>query len=782
MISTDTPGLFGFNHTKIRFYQCQNFFICLSCLYKNALIKTSGGLAKPRGRIPMQRIVKTLLLVAAMLIAAAVLHPVSAGASPKKQVLILNSYHKGLSWTDNVVAGIESVLKTDSEGRNVELHYEYMDTKRYYGEAYFRKLAETFAEKYRAEHFDLVIVSDNDAFDFAGTYGRKLFPGAPVVFCGVNNYKDSMLAGRDNFTGVAEDTDIRSTIAVALKLHPKAKQVVVLGDKTTTGLAMKQNMLEVIPEFQDRVKFVFFEDFDFPELQAKVRAVPPDSIILLSVVNRDRKGNFFAYEEGLDFIYPAAKAPIYSFWDFYLGRGIVGGMLTSGVQQGKTAGHMALRILRGESVSAIPVIKKSPNLYMFDERELRRFGVDPASLPAESIVINKPDTFYYRYRNLILAGSGIIITLSLVIVSLLVNISLRKRYETALRESEEKYRDLYDHAPDMYHSINRDGIIIDCNDTEAMMLGYAKEEIIGRPIADFLTEESRKTYDREFSTLTEYRALYGLDREFVRKDGTTFTASLNVFIEVDEAGELVRTKTIARDVTERKRVETGLLRSREELRSLSAHIQSAREEERGNIAREIHDELGQVLSKLKLDLSWLKKRLVPEQKPLLEKTDKMSDLVDSTIKTVQRISSELRPGVLDYLGLAEAIEWQLKEFRERTGMACTARISPELAVEDKDVSTTVFRILQETLTNIIRHAKASRVEVELKNEDNSLTLEIRDNGEGIAREDISDPASFGIMSMRERARHLGGAVLITGEPGKGTTVLVRIPLDGRGKT
>ena len=746
----------------------------------NALIKTTGH---PSVSGKMQTIVKTgFLLVAAMLIAAMALHPVSAGASSKKQVLILNSYHKGLSWTDNVVTGIESVLKTDSEGRNVELHYEYMDTKRYYGEAYFRKLAETFAEKYRTERFDLVIVSDNDAFDFAGTYGRKLFPGAPVVFCGVNNYKDSMLAGRDNFTGVAEDTDIRSTIAIALKLHPKAKQVVVLGDKTTTGLAMKQNMLEVIPEFQDRIPFVFFEDFDFPELQAKVRALPSDSIILLSVVNRDRKGNFFAYEEGLDFIYPAAKAPIYSFWDFYLGRGIVGGMLTSGVQQGKTAGHMALRILRGESVSAIPVIKKSPNLYMFDERELKRFGIDPARVPAESIVINKPDTFYYRYRNLILAGSGVILTLSLIIVSLLVNISLRKKYATALRESEEKYRDLYDHAPDMYHSINRDGIIIDCNDTEAVMLGYAKEEIIGRPIADFLTEESRKTYDREFSTLAEHRALFGLDREFVRKDGTTFMASLNVFIEVDEAGQLVRTKTIARDMTERKRVETELLRSREELRSLSAHIQSAREEERGSIAREIHDELGQVLSKLKLDLSWLKKRLAPEQKPLLEKADRMSDLVDSTVKTVQRISSELRPGVLDYLGLAEAIDWQVKEFREQTGIECRAAIAPELAIEDKDVSTAVFRIFQETLTNIIRHAKASRVDVDLKQEDGVLTLEIRDNGEGIARENISDPASFGIMSMRERARHLGGSVIVAGEPGKGTTVLVRLPLRGSGES
>jgi PAS domain S-box-containing protein len=437
---------------------------------------------------------------------------------------------------------------------------------------------------------------------------------------------------------------------------------------------------------------------------------------------------------------------------------------------------MALRILRGEDVSTIPVIKKSPNLYMFDYRELARFGVSSSGLPPQSTVINKPDTFYTRYKNIILAGSAIIFVLSLIIIVLLVNISLRKRYEKALKESEEKYRDLYDRAPDMYHSINEKGIIIDCNETEAKMLGYRKKEIIGRPIADFLTEESRKTYEKEFSTLKDHRELFGLEREFVRKDGTTFPAALNVFIERDETGELIRTKTIGRDMTERKRVEMELRRSREELRSLSAHIQSAREEERGNIAREIHDELGQILSKLKLDLSWLKKKMLPDQMPLAEKTDKMTELVDATIRTVQRISSELRPGVLDYLGLPAAIEWQAKEFIEQTGIGCTISIAPELAVEDEDISIAVFRIFQETLTNIIRHAKASRADVDLKQEDGILTLEIRDNGAGIAREDISDPASFGIMSMRERARHLGGAVIITGEPGKGTTVLVRIPL------
>jgi PAS domain S-box-containing protein len=700
----------------------------------------------------------------------------SAGVSQKKHVLVLNSYHSGLSWTDNIIRGIESVLLRDSG--DIELHLEFMDTKRYLDSRYFQRLLETYRYKYRNSRFDVIIATDNDAFNFLREHHGELFPGTPVVFCGVNYFKDSMLEGHGLFTGVVEETDIRSTIEVALKLHPDTKRIVAVNDRTTTGIAVKNEVLEVEPYFRDKVSFVFLEDFSMSELQEKIRDIPSRSIILLTVFNYDRTGQFFTYEESLALIRPHTKAPVYSIWDFYLGGGIVGGMLTSGFQQGKTSGEIALRILNGEAVSTIPVVRKSPNRYMFDYKELQRFRIRQSDLPADSIVINLPDTFYARYRNFILMSSAIILTLTLIIFVLLFNISMRKRFEKALRDSEEKYRDLYNNAPDMYHSINRDGIVIDCNDTEAKMLGYRKEEIIGRPIADFLTEESRKTYEREFATLRGHPALYGLERELVRKDGTTFTASLNVFIELDEKGELIRTKTIGRDITERKRAEEELRRSREELRNLSAHIESAREEERGHIAREIHDELGQILSKLKLDLSWLRKRLPDEQGQLVEKTEKMSALVDTTIQAVQRISSELRPGVLDYLGLAAAVEWQANEFRERTGISCSVVISPDVAVGNQGVATAVFRIFQETLTNVIRHANAARVEVALRKEDNTLMLEVRDNGKGIPEEKVSDHASFGLMGMRERARFLGGKVSITGVPGKGTTVTVIIPLDG----
>ncbi len=718
-----------------------------------------------------------MLFFLALVLCASTALAVSTQTKPKKHVLIINSYHQGLSWTDNIVKGIESVLRSTDGGTSVELYFEYMDTKRYYGERYFRRLYQEYAEKYRKEHFDVVIVADNDAFNFVRSYHKKLFPVTPVVFCGINGYKDSMLTGHNLFTGVVENTDLKSTIEIALRLHPWAKQVVVVNDKTTTGLAMKNELLEILPFFNGRVKFAFLDDFDMGDLQSRIQSVSPNSIILLTVVNRDKTGSFFAYEESLKLIYEASAVPIYSIWDFYLGNGITGGMLTSGFQQGKAAAEIALRILKGEEVSAIPVVRKSPNLYMFDNHELERFRVDRSKLPPESIIANKPDTFYYRYKRVILVASGIIVVLSIIIFTLLGHISMRKRYELALKESEEKYRDLYDNAPDMYHSINRDGIIIDCNETEAKMLGYSKEEVIGRPVADFQTEESRKIYENERITLTSHKALFGLEREFVRKDGTAFPATQNVFIEVDDKGGLVRTKTITRDVTEHKRTEAELRRSREELRNLSAHIESTREEERGKIAREIHDELGQTLSKLKLDLAWLKKRLSPDQDPLAEKTDTMSNLVDGTIRAVQRISSELRPGVLDFLGLSAAIEWQAREFRDRTGIQCDIDITPDLTVEDRNVATAVFRIFQEMLTNIMRHAQASCVNVVLKQEEDGVTIEVRDNGIGIPEPKISAPSSFGLMGIRERARFLGGNVSIASAPQQGTTVMVHIPLD-----
>jgi two-component system, NarL family, sensor histidine kinase UhpB len=233
----------------------------------------------------------------------------------------------------------------------------------------------------------------------------------------------------------------------------------------------------------------------------------------------------------------------------------------------------------------------------------------------------------------------------------------------------------------------------------------------------------------------------------------------------------------AGDRAQHRRAEEQLRESHRQLRALSVYLQSVREEERTRIAREVHDELGQALTSCKLDLSWIASKLPRELKPVLDKARALTAHIDSTIQTVRRISSELRPGVLDHLGLTAALEWQATEFQNRTGIKCDVRSNLRDAPLDQDLSTTLFRIFQETLTNVIRHAGATHVSVQLTQDAGRITLEVRDNGRGISAREAADGQSMGLLGMRERAALLGGVFRINRVlRGHGTRVGVSIPL------
>ena len=238
----------------------------------------------------------------------------------------------------------------------------------------------------------------------------------------------------------------------------------------------------------------------------------------------------------------------------------------------------------------------------------------------------------------------------------------------------------------------------------------------------------------------------------------------------------------AKERVERKKAEDRLRKSHSQLRALSIYLQYIREEERSRISRQVHDELGQALTGLKMDLYWMASRLPKDLRPVLDKTKSMASHIDTTIQTVRRIATELRPGILDDLGLVPAIEWQAQEFQKRTSIKCkvTSQLPEEML--DDDLNTAFFRIFQETLTNVIRHAQAKRVEVMLQQVDNLLCMEVRDNGRGITEAEINNTHSIGLLGMRERASLLGGEVTFEGQPGKGTSVRVTIPLSRTSST
>lgn len=229
-------------------------------------------------------------------------------------------------------------------------------------------------------------------------------------------------------------------------------------------------------------------------------------------------------------------------------------------------------------------------------------------------------------------------------------------------------------------------------------------------------------------------------------------------------------------LTSRKRAEEEIRLSRERLRELSERTQSAIENERRRIAREIHDELGQQLSLIQLEMGMIRNRLPRSEKGIRLKMNSMIKLIDSSIRSVQRISADLRPALLDDLGIGAALEWAVKSFQKRTKILCKISIHPPNLILDQERSTVLFRVLQESLTNIVRHAKATKVHVYLTKRNRAVELIVRDNGIGISAKKVSDSHSIGLIGMRERVRPSGGSVMITGIPGKKTEVVVTVPI------
>lgn len=244
------------------------------------------------------------------------------------------------------------------------------------------------------------------------------------------------------------------------------------------------------------------------------------------------------------------------------------------------------------------------------------------------------------------------------------------------------------------------------------------------------------------------------------------------------SGRVVAVEGLITDVTEHKQAEQALEQSRRQLSIHADHLDMLLEGVRAEIAREIHDELGQILSALKMDLFWLGRRVPEESADMIQKIQSMTLLIDSTIKTVERILVTLRPSMLDELGLTAAIEWMSEEFQNRTGIVCEAILepAPERLITDEKISTALFRICQEALTNITRHARATAAQIVLRTVDNQIELKVSDNGVGISKQDINKSDSFGLLGIRERANLLGGKMNIAGRKGKGTVLRVRLPL------
>lgn len=359
----------------------------------------------------------------------------------------------------------------------------------------------------------------------------------------------------------------------------------------------------------------------------------------------------------------------------------------------------------------------------------------------------------------------------------------------SLRESEARYRIISELMSDYAYAfrVTPEGAL-QCEwvtDAFERITGYTPEMLMRLGGYD-------KLIHPEDLPISQRRTLALLQGEadtsefrIVTRDGQVRWVRDSVRPEMDSSGRVVRVYGAAQDITERRvaeeklrKSEACLRRSEERLRRLTQRVDALLEEERARISRKIHDELGQTLTALRFDVHWLKARLTRASPEVKAKLEAMITHIDEAIRQVQQLASELRPQLLDDLGLPAAVEWSVKQFADRTGLEYDLAIEPEDLSIPPTCATDLYRILQEALTNVARHAQATRVEVRLVRETDGVTLSVRDNGRGVTLQEVKNPNALGIIGMRERAQRWGGRFEISGEPGKGTVVSVHIPLRG----
>lgn len=408
------------------------------------------------------------------------------------------------------------------------------------------------------------------------------------------------------------------------------------------------------------------------------------------------------------------------------------------------------------------------------------------------------------------------------IASIWTDVTRQVTAETELKNNVAMFQSLFDQSFDAALLVKA-GRIVRCNSAAQDMFRCTdKMELLKLELRHLAV--SRRTDGSDSSQAAERAMQEAIEKtkhrfewQLLRRDGHFFPAEITMTAITQQGAELLC--VVARDITARKRAEQSLLQandeledrlkdrasgllaanqrlrkeirtrkkmerelegSREELRRLSEHIQRAREEERTQIAREVHDRLGQMLSAMKIDINCLGKRMPISHALLVKQTRAMERQIDTAIQSIRDICEELRPPILEDFGLPAAIEWYLETFQKRTGIHCHLNVDPELPEKNLELDLMLFRILQEAMTNIMRHSAASEVTVRLEIKTRSLALRIHDNGKGITRQQITSPRSLGIIGIKERVRFWGGKTSFKGRAGLGTSMSISIPLDGAG--
>jgi signal transduction histidine kinase len=548
---------------------------------------------------------------------------------------------------------LRSAFKASGHDK-IEIYNEFLDAVRFDDDRYRRQLGKFLRQKYAGRKIDVIIPALGPSLDFVLKYREELFPDVPTVFSAIEQREVEARKLPPGFVGVPMKVDLQSTLGVALRLHPQTRRVAVVAGKSKTDAYWVAEARKAFRGYEGALEFVYLTGLPMDDLLREVARLPENSIIYYLHIFEDGRGEAFVPAEVVEPLAAAANAPVYGHYRTYLGRGIVGGRVVSFEAEGEKAARLALRIFSGEKFESIAVLEASENPYVFDWRQLRRWGIEESTLPQGSVVLYKQPSFWDYYGWRIVGVLFLCIVEALLIVGLLVERANRRRADEGLRESQR------------------------------------------------------------------------------------------------------------------------------ELLALTGKLLQAQESERRRIARELHDDLNQGLALLAVHLDLLGQEPPEAGARFAERMREMSDRVKQLSSVVHGMSTVLHPSKLEQLGLVAAIRSLCKELTQVHGLAIEFVAQPMLSQITDETALCLYRIVQEALSNIIKHSGAGHAHVELSGDEGVVSLRIVDDGAGFDCGTSESKEGLGLVSMRERLRLVGGAIAIDSRPSAGTRIDVHVPLPSPG--
>ena len=514
---------------------------------------------------------RTLLALVMMTYLGVLIDPVTAQDTPS--IIILNSYHPGFAWSDAEEAGFLDRLTEVYPAIDVPI--EYLDTKRYPDQDNLARMKDLLIDKYQGKRTDLVVALDNPALEMLIRYRDELFPDSPVVFAGISDFNPSMLSSRPRVTGVAEKQNLRDTLKIALTLHPQTEEVLVVDDYTSSGLTSRREMEALMPLLDGRVRIRFLPPVTFDEARAEIGALSPGRLVLIHSFSTDRLGRNLSLAEGTRFLTADARVPIYAGHETRLGHGIIGGYLLSGRDHGEQAADMALRILAGEGPTTLPVNTTGPARPMFDYVQLERFGVSAADLPADSIIINEPESVFDKYWGVIVGTLSVMTILVVVVIFLISAIIRRRQAEKTLKESEERLRLALEGATDGIWDWNLKTGQAYFSPRYYTMLDYEPGEFVANyeNWRQLLHPDDVQAVEEVLRQAVQSHSFYATEfRARTRNGDWRWILGRGKVVELDKAGQAVRMAGSHTDITERKQAEEALRKSEERFQLFMRHF------------------------------------------------------------------------------------------------------------------------------------------------------------------------------------------------------------------